>query len=204
MSRPAPRTEGRSWLRQDRHWIYLAALLRSTGLSMLAILAGAYLTALDLSSFQIGAISAAGLAGCTMAAGLVTLRGDRVGRRRALAAIAVLSCSGCVLLAVASAPFLLGGAAFLGMFNAMGRDRGAALVLEQAVLPATATAGARTAVFARYYVAQDIGQAAGAGAAALPLLLGVLGLAGLPALRWSIVFASLLIGSSAVVYACLS
>jgi hypothetical protein len=35
-------------------------------------------------------------------------------------------------------------AAFLGMLNGMGRDRGAALVLEQAILPATTTNETRT------------------------------------------------------------
>jgi predicted MFS family arabinose efflux permease len=50
----------------------------------------------------------------------------------------------------------------------MGRDRGAALILEQAVLPSTTDDRGRTAVFARYNVLQDIGHALGGLFAAVP------------------------------------
>lgn len=204
MSRPAPRTSARSWSFQDRHLIYLAAFLRATGISMLAILAGAYFLALGMGSLRIGAITAAGLAGCTVAAATVTFVGDRVGRRWTLTTIALLACVGTTFVALASEPWLIGGVGFLGMFNAMGRDRGAALVLEQAILPATASDDARTATFARYHVAQDLGHAAGAGAAALPVLLRLLGLDEQPALRCSIIGAALLFCASSYVYTRLS
>ena len=189
---------------QDRHWIYLAAFLRASGLAMLAILAGAYLHALRLGAFAIGATAAAGMAGCTLASLLATLRGDRWGRRRTLQALGLLATAGTLLLAGCSDPWLLGGAAFAGRFNALGKDRGAALVLEHAALPSTATDRLRTAVFARYHVAQDAGHAAGAGAAALPSLLRSLGLDELPALQAGIVVAALLLGASTAVYAALS
>jgi hypothetical protein len=57
------------------------------------------------------------------------------------------------------------------MVNGMGRDRGAALVLEQAVLPATASNHERTTAYAIYSMLQDIGHALGALLAALPPLL---------------------------------
>jgi hypothetical protein len=44
----------------------------------------------------------------------------------------------------------------------MGRDRGAALILEQAALPATASDSERTRVIASYTMLQDIGHALGA------------------------------------------
>jgi hypothetical protein len=53
----------------------------------------------------------------------------------------------------------------------MGRDRGAALVLEQAILPGTVTADRRTRAFAWYNVLQDAGHALGGALAALPVLL---------------------------------
>ena len=59
-------------------------------------------------------------------------------------------------------------AAFAGMLNGMGRDRGASLILEQAALPATASDAERTAVFARYNVLQDVGHAVGSLMAGLP------------------------------------
>ena len=188
----------------DRQWIYLAAFLRAMGLSMLAILVGAYLVALDLSPLALGTVSALGLAGCTVAATLMTLAGDRVGRRRALMATALLTGAGGLALAAVSAPWTLGVASFVGMLNVMGKDRGAALVLEQAMLPATVTDEGRTSAFAWYHVAQDLGHALGAAAAAMPLLLQTLGLAELPALRWAIVTASALIAISAVAYLGLS
>jgi hypothetical protein len=52
----------------------------------------------------------------------------------------------------------------------MGRDRGAALVLEQAVLPTTTTDRECTNAFARYNVLQDIGHALGALPAGVPAL----------------------------------
>ena len=57
------------------------------------------------------------------------------------------------------------------MVNGMGRDRGAALILEQAALPATTTDARRTRVIAVYTMLQDLGHAVGAAAAGLPRLL---------------------------------
>ncbi|KPL27345.1 MAG: hypothetical protein AMJ72_09335, partial [Acidithiobacillales bacterium SM1_46] len=57
------------------------------------------------------------------------------------------------------------------MVNGMGRDRGAQLVLEQAILPGTGAAADRTRAFAWYNVMQDVGHALGGLAAALPALL---------------------------------
>ena len=54
----------------------------------------------------------------------------------------------------------------------MGKDRGAALILEQAVLPSLATAEQRTAIIARYTMMLDLGHALGALAAGAPVWLG--------------------------------
>ncbi|HEU4419771.1 MAG TPA: MFS transporter, partial [Planctomycetota bacterium] len=62
-------------------------------------------------------------------------------------------------------------AACVGMVNGMGRDRGGSLVIDQAILPATAGAAQRTGAFARYNVLQDAGHAVGGLLAALPALL---------------------------------
>jgi predicted MFS family arabinose efflux permease len=63
------------------------------------------------------------------------------------------------------------------MLNGMGRDRGAALVIEQAMLPATTTAEGRTQAFAWYNVAQDIGHALGSLLVGLSTLLVAWGVA---------------------------
>jgi predicted MFS family arabinose efflux permease len=72
------------------------------------------------------------------------------------------------------------------MLNGMGRDRGACLVLEQAMLPRTAGPTDRTRAFAWYSVMQDAGTAIGGLTSALPgLLRTTAGMAPLPALRLS-------------------
>jgi hypothetical protein len=53
----------------------------------------------------------------------------------------------------------------------MGKDRGAALLLEQATLPSTTTAAGRTQAIAWYATVQDVGHAAGALLAGVPTLL---------------------------------
>jgi len=82
----------------------------------------------------------------------------------------VLTIIGAVCLALSTTIWTLGFAAFIGMVNGMGRDRGAALVLEQAALPATTSDANRTMAFAKYNVLQDIGHAAGSLTAAVPAL----------------------------------
>jgi len=54
----------------------------------------------------------------------------------------------------------------------MGRDRGAALVVEQAILPATASDDRRTSVFALYNILQGAGAGFGALLAGSPTCCG--------------------------------
>jgi len=137
---------------------------------MMAVLLGLYLTRRGLDTASLGIVVAAGLAGAATASLVVTLAGDGVGRRRALLLLTVLGAAGATVAAFVDHPVALGIAAFVGMLNGMGRDRGAALILEQAALPATASDTERTAVFARYNVLQDVGHALGSLMAGLPAL----------------------------------
>ncbi|HET9865163.1 MAG TPA: MFS transporter [Steroidobacteraceae bacterium] len=157
--------------RRDRNWLYLAVLARSLATGMIGVLLGVHLATLELSAPAIGAVIGSGLAGATLATAAVTFGADRFGHRRALIAITLLSVVGACLLASTSSPWALGVAAFVGMVNGMGRDRGAALVVEQAVLPATTTDANRTLTFAKYNVIQDVGHAVGSLLAALPAFL---------------------------------
>jgi MFS family permease len=155
----------------DRQRLLAAAFLRAFATGLVAILVGLYLARRGFDAAETGAVVSAGLAGAAVAAAIVTARGDRLGRRRTLVALAALGALGGVALAFVSAPPLLAAVAFVGMLNGMGRDRGAALVLDQAVLPATAPETERTATFAAYNVLQDVGHALGALAAGAPQLL---------------------------------
>jgi MFS family permease len=136
---------------------------------MAGVLLGLHLTRLGLPAVQIGAIVGAGLSGAAGASLVVMLLADRLGRRATLVTLALLAALGGVAVAATVSPWPLAVFAFLGMLNGMGRDRGAALVLEQAALPSTTDDGGRTRVFALYNVAQDAGHALGSLLAALPL-----------------------------------
>jgi predicted MFS family arabinose efflux permease len=59
----------------------------------------------------------------------------------------------------------------VAMVNGMGRDRGPASALEQALLPSTTSDARRTWTMAWYNAAIDVGHALGAGAAILPTIL---------------------------------
>jgi MFS family permease len=155
----------------DRHWLYAAVLARSLATGMMGVLLGIYLASLDLNGNAIGLVIGLGLAGAAFSTLLVTFFSDRIGRRRTLLILTSLSVAGAIMLALSASVLTLGIAAFLGMVNGMGRDRGAALVVEQSVLPATVSDGQRTLAFAQYNVLQDIGHATGSLLAAAPALL---------------------------------
>jgi MFS family permease len=156
---------------RDRTLLYATAFVRAFGVGMVGVLLGIYLARLAFPPAVIGWIVGAGLCGVAAASFLATLAGDRLGRRRFLVALALLGAAGGAGVALSSHAAVIGVAAFLGMVNGMGRDRGAALVLEQAMLPATTTDATRTRAFAVYNVVQDTGHALGGLAAGLPALL---------------------------------
>ncbi len=164
----------------DRLLLYLAAFFRATATGLIGVLLGVYLAELGLDVGVIGLVVTAGLGGAAFATLIVTFLGDRIGHRRALLGVALLATAGGAALILSTHPIVLGAVAFVGMVNGMGRDRGAALVVEQAVLPAMVRDGERTMAFAKYNVLQDAGHAVGSLAAGLPTLLQGLGWASGP------------------------
>ena len=181
----------------DRRLIYAAAFLRALATGMAGVLLGLTLARLGFSAAAIGAVLSAGLAGATLALVLVTWAGDRLGRRRCLVALSLAGAAGGLGAASVSEPWAMAAAAFVGILNGMGRDRGAALVLEQAILPATADDAGRTSVFARYNLLTDIGHALGALLAALPSLLAALGVDETQAFRAMFLLYALLLAAGA-------
>jgi len=140
-------------------------------------LLGLYLDRRAFTPAESGIGSGAGLAGAALSTTTVTSLGDAFGRRRSLLALACTASAGGFALLFSTSLAMVCAVAFIGMVNGMGRDRGASLVLEQAILPGTTTPAARTRLFAGYNVLQDIGHALGGLFAALPAgarsLLGV-------------------------------
>src|SRR5688500_2851224 len=129
-----------------RRTLYAAAFLRALAIGLMAVLIGLYAARLGLSAAQIGVILSAALWGGALAAFLTLVAGARIPDR-------VLRVTLCALPAMGGAIFLAGdefkllaAAAFMGMFNVHGRDRGAIPIVEQALLPATSSDAERTRV----------------------------------------------------------
>jgi MFS family permease len=181
----------------DRRLIYIAAFLRALATGMAGVLLGLTLARIGFSAAAIGAVLSAGLAGATLALLVVTWAGDRLGRRRCLLWLSLLGAGGGLGAALVSGPLAMAAAAFVGTLNGMGRDRGAALVLEQAILPATTDDAGRTNAFARYNVLTDIGHALGALLAAAPTLLVAAGVAETDAYRAMFLLYALLLAAGA-------
>ena len=190
---------------RDRNLLFLTALLRSVGTSLVGVLLGVYLARLALGPALIGLVVGLGLAGAAFAALVVTLGGDRLGRRRTLIVLACTGAAGTIIAAASSRVELLAAAAFIGMLNGMGRDRGAALVLEQAILPGLTGEARRTVGFAWYSAAQDVGHALGALLAGAPLLVQRwAGIDPLASFRWVLALNAVLLLATALLYRGLS
>ena len=144
--------------------------MRSATTAATAILVGLHLSRVGLAPAEIGAVVSAGLWGGAVATAFAAFFGEQFGRRRILAVLALLASGGVAALAVIDDVAVLAVAAFFGIVNGMGRDRGAQLAVEQAVLPSTTTDATRTRAFAVHAMLQDIGGAFGSLAAALPVL----------------------------------
>jgi predicted MFS family arabinose efflux permease len=159
----------------DRRRLFAAALLRTAGVGMTGTLLGLHLGRSGVAPAEVGTVVAWGLAGGTAGTALVAAYADRWGRRRTLCLLALLGGAGALVVAFASGVAWLAAGAFVGMVNGMGRDRGPAFTLEQAVLPQTTTPERRTAVYAAYAALLDVGHLAGALLAAAPAGLRALG-----------------------------
>ena len=155
----------------DRRLLLACAFLRAVATGLIGVLLGLYLARRGFSAGEIGLVIGAGLSGAASSALFVTFLSDHFGRRRTLVLLALLASGGGLALIFSDHLLTICAVAFLGMVNGMGRDRGAQLILEQAILPATTHDDRRTRVFAWYNVLQDVGHAVGGLAAALPVLL---------------------------------
>ena len=189
----------------DRRILYAAAFVRALAIGMTGVIAGLYLAQLGLSPAASGLVIGGGLAGAALATLVATLRADRIGRRRLLVALSLLGAAGGAVVALGSSATVIAVAAVISMLNGMGRDRGAALVIEQAILPATVSDAERTRAFAWYNVLQDVGHALGALLAGAPALLrAAFGLGELQSLRIGMLFAALLALAALALYPRLS
>ncbi len=155
----------------DQVRIFLAAILRSLVVGMTGVLLAIYLSSIGWSVRSTGLLVTIGLAGSAAGTLLSSLLAERAGRRRTLVALALLTTLGAVALAFLRRPRPLLVLSFFGMINGLGRDRGPAYALEQALLPETTAPERRTYVLAWYGLLLDIGLALGSLLAGVPSLL---------------------------------
>jgi MFS family permease len=189
----------------DRRIVFAASFLRAVANGLIGVIAGIYLAELGFEPAAWGAVLGAGVAGTAVGAAGVMFWGDHFGRRRWLIALGVLAAAGGIVFAFSSQILVLGVAAFLGMLNSLGKDRAAALALEQAILPSTGADADRTRAFAWYNVIQDVGHALGAGLAVVsPFLREFAGLTPLDSLRGAVAVYALLYAGTAILYLNLS
>jgi len=122
--------------------------LRATAVGLCGVILALHLATLGFNAWAIGLAVSLGLAGCALGTLIVTYLADRLGRRATLVALSGLMGLGGVALALSTHPGIMTMAVLVGMVNGMGRDRGAGLTIEQAILPRTTTEAKRTSVFA--------------------------------------------------------
>ncbi len=185
-----------------RRILYAAALLRALAIGMMAVLIGLYCAKLGLTATQIGVVLSAALWGAAAATLLTMVAGTRVSERALLVTLTGLPVLGCALLLATNAFPVIVAAAFVGMFNVNGRDRGAIPILEQAMFPATTTDADRTRIFAWYNVLLDVGYAAGGLLAGIPTALEhFAGMETLAAMKLTLALFAALYLASAFLYA---
>jgi len=160
--------------------------LRATAVGLCGVILALHLATLGFNAWAIGLAVSLGLAGCALGTLIVTYLADRLGRRATLVALSGLMGLGGVALALSTHPGIMTMAVLVGMVNGMGRDRGAGLTIEQAILPRTTTEAKRTSVFAWYNVIVDAGHAIGSLLGGLPALLRLnAGMSGLASYQWT-------------------
>jgi len=192
-------------MKKDTILILGAAALRSAAISFSSVLLGLYLAARGFDAAVLTTAVAFGLAGCAAGIGFAHWAAVRWGERRTLALVSFLMACGGMALAWSASPAVVFFAAFLGMLNGMGRDRGAGLTIDQTMLPALVSSQKRTWLFSWYSLVSDAGNAVGALCAALPVLLRTFFHAGdLASYQWAWAFYSLICLCAGVGSLCLS
>ncbi|MBI4924541.1 MAG: MFS transporter [Bdellovibrio sp.] len=162
----------------DLKKIYLITFLRAVATGAIGVLLAIYLYKLGFDPLQIGFAVSLGLGSTALVTMVATFFSHYFQRRFFLSIISFFSAVGGMCLALTHNHDLVLLAITFGMVNGMGRDRGALVVIETALLPSMTTDHERTKVFAWYSVCQDMGHAIGGLLAGLPSFLAFLQIAG--------------------------
>jgi MFS family permease len=188
-------------LSRDAALVCVAGALRAAAVSTVGIIIALHLARSGLAASEIGLVIGLGMAANAAATVLVGFHADRWGQRRSLIALGLLAGAGYVAIGMAGSLPVFLAVAVVAMVNGMGRDRGPASALEQALLPAATTDDRRTWTMAWYNVVIDSGHALGALAAVLPTLMArTFGLTDTAGHMWTFVGCGLVVMLATIPY----
>jgi MFS family permease len=146
----------------DAARLVLARGLRGFADGLLSVLLPAYLTGLGFSPLEVGALLTATLLGSAALTLAVGFAAHRISARGVLLAACGLMAATALGLEAFTGFAALLAVGFLGTLNASASDVSVFLPVEQALVAESAAAPQRTALFARYNVAGNVGGALGA------------------------------------------
>ena len=152
-------------LGRDGRLLFAMRFIRLFAYGALSVVLVLYLVGLGLSESDTGILLSATLLGDTLVSLLLTTRADRIGRRRTLAAGALLMTAAGVAFACTRQMWLLVAAGTIGVISPSGQEVGPFLPIEQAALSEVVPDRSRTHVFAWYTLAGSLATALGALAA---------------------------------------
>jgi len=149
--------------------LFTAKAVRGFGFGWLSVVLALYLAQRGLSAAQIGAVFTATMVEDALLTMLLAAMASRLGPARVMLFTAPLMALGGGLLAGAPSRWLLLAGAVLGTLSPNGQEAGPFTAMEQALLPGTVRAEARTRLFGWYNVFGFLPSALGALAAGLSL-----------------------------------
>lgn len=137
---------------QDRDGILLllAKFLRTFVYGLLTVSLVVYLNASGFTSFQIGVVLSAAVAGGVVSTVLVVLLADSLGRRKSLSLLGLLTSLTGVVLALTSDFALAALGLFLGSLSLTGGEIGPFITIEQSIIPQVSAEPERNRAFSVY------------------------------------------------------
>ncbi|MGH2550835.1 MAG: MFS transporter, partial [Thermomicrobiales bacterium] len=152
----------------DTRVLLSARAVRGFGDGFVSVLLPVRLADLGFSGSSVGAIASATLFGSAIATLASGFLAGRLGVQRLLMACSAIMVATGIGFATATDFWLLLAIAMIGTLNPTAGDVSVFLPIEQSVLPGTAPAKARTAIFARYRMIGSLAAAIGALLAGVP------------------------------------
>ena len=172
-----------AWLSTDGKKLLATRILRTFAYGYLSVVLAVYLARLGFGAVEIGLVLTCAIAGSAVMTVAWSLVADRFGRRRTVAAMALLMMVGGLCFAAGTDLWVLLFGAFTGTISATSSEVGAFHAVEQAILPQTAPPSRRTWLFSIYATAANFAQAAGSLFAGVVGAFVALGLQGADAYR---------------------